>query len=149
MKQQTVVTYENWYWYYIKTDDLYKDFKEDPLIQKHIEFSNYPENHDLYNCDRKKVPGLFQDESVNDGKMLFISEYVGLRAKSYANKLWNVKSHEYQEKKKSKGVSTRHLEKRVDFDDYKDCLLNEKIISLGKETSKRQHQGKYIYFREP
>ena len=28
--------------YYIKTDDLYKDFKEDPLIQKHIEFSNYP-----------------------------------------------------------------------------------------------------------
>ena len=37
--------------YYIKTDDLYKDFKQDPLIQKHIEFSNYPENHDLYNCD--------------------------------------------------------------------------------------------------
>ena len=62
--------------YYIKTDDLYKDFKEDPLIQEHIEFSNYPENHDLYNCDRKKVPGLFQDECVNDGKMLIISEYV-------------------------------------------------------------------------
>ena len=57
-----------------------------------------------------------------------------------------MKSHEYQEKKKSKGVSTRHLEKRVDFDDYKDCLLNEKIISLGKETSNQQHQEKiYTY----
>ena len=40
--------------YYIKTDDLYKDFKQDPLIQKQTEFSNYPKNHDLYNCDRKK-----------------------------------------------------------------------------------------------
>ena len=39
--------------YYIKTDDLYKDFKQDPLIQKQIEFSNYPKNHYLYNCDRQ------------------------------------------------------------------------------------------------
>ena len=75
--------------YYVKADDLYKDFKQDPLIQKQIEFSNYPKNHDLYHCDRKKVPGLFQDECV-DVKTLVISEYVGLRAKSYANKLWDV-----------------------------------------------------------
>ena len=32
------------------------------------------------------------------------------------------------------------------FDDYKDCLLNEKIISLGKETSKQQHQEKISTF---
>ena len=115
------------------------------MIQKQIEFSNYPKNHDLYNCDRKKVPGLFQDECV-DGKMLIISEYVGLRAKSYANKLWDVDSTEYHDKKKSKGVSNRHLQKRIDFDDYKDCLLNEKIISLGKETSKQQHQEKIYTF---
>ena len=107
--------------YYLKIDVLYKDFKQDPLIQKQIEFSNYPKNHDLYNCDRKKVPGLFQDECV-DGKVLIISEYVGLRAKSYANKLWDVESIEYRDKKKSKGVSNRHLQKRIDFGDYKDCL---------------------------
>ena len=115
------------------------------MIQKHIEFSNYPENHDLYNCDRKKVPGLFQDECL-DGKMLIISEYVGLRAKSYANKLWDVESTEYHDKKKSKGVSNRQLQKRIDFDDYKDCLLNEKIISLGKETSKEEHKEKIYTF---
>ena len=123
--------------------DLYEDFKQDPLIQRQIEFSNYPKNHDLYNCDRKKVPGLFQDECV-DGMMLIVSEYVGLRAKSYANKLWDVESTEYHDKKKSKGVSNRHLQKRIDFNDYKDCLLNEKIISLGKETSKEQHREKII-----
>ena len=32
------------------------------------------------------------------------------------------------------------------FDDYKDCLLNEKIIFLGKETSKQQHQEKIYTF---
>ena len=53
---------------------------------------------------------------------------------------------EYHNKKKSKGVSNRHLQKRIDFDNYKDCLLNEKIISLGKETSKQQHQEKIYTF---
>ena len=57
-----------------------------------------------------------------------------------------MKSHEYQEKKKRKGVSTRHLANRVDFYDHKDCLLNEKIISPGKETSKQQHQEKIYTF---
>ena len=68
-------------------------------------------------------------------KILIISEYVGLRAKSHANKLWDVDSVEYHDKKKSKGVSNHHR-----FGDYKGCLLNEKIISLGKETSEQQHQ---------
>jgi hypothetical protein len=89
--------------YYVKTNDLYKDFKESHIIQKQIVFSNYPKNHLLYNCDRKKVPGLFQDECV-DGKMLVISEYVGLRAKSYANQLWCPEENDYHDKKKSKGV---------------------------------------------
>ena len=52
--------------YLIKTDDLYEDLKE-PILQKEIEFSNYPKENPLYNCDRKKQVGIFQDESV-DGK---------------------------------------------------------------------------------
>ena len=82
---------------YIKTDDLYNDFKQDPLIQTKIETSNYPKNHDLYNSDRKKIPGLFQDECGFDENVLIISEYVGLRAKFCANKLWDVGSNEYHD----------------------------------------------------
>ena len=78
--------------------------------------------------------------------MVIQPEYVGLRAKSYANKLWEVVSNEYLDKKKSKGVSICHLKERIDFDDYKDCLLNEKIISLGKETSKKEHREKIYTF---
>jgi hypothetical protein len=51
--------------YHIETDDLYQDFKNDSTIQKQVEFSNYPKDHFLYNCDRKKQPGLFQDECVD------------------------------------------------------------------------------------
>ena len=67
-----------------------------------------------------------------DGKLLVISEYIGLRAKSYANKLYNVEEKQYEEKKKSKGVSNKHLKKRIDFNDYKECLFDEKVVTLGK-----------------
>ena len=41
---------------------------------------------------------------------------------------------------------SRHLQKRIDFGDYRDCLLYEKIITLGKETSKQEHQEKIHTF---
>ena len=109
--------------YFIKTDDVYLDMKNDDVIQKQMEFSNYPKNHFLYNCDRKKVVGLFQDECV-DGSLTVVSEYIGLRAKSYVNKLFYVEENEYDLKKKSKGVNSKHLKKRIDFEDYKTCLFD-------------------------
>ena len=53
-----------------------------------------------------------------------MSEYIGLRAKSYVNKLFYVEEKEYDLKKKSKGVNSKHLKKRIDFEDYKNCLFN-------------------------
>ena len=131
--------------YLIQTNDLYEELKE-PELQDLIEFSNYPKTHPLYNCDRKKVPGLFQDESV-DGKMAIISEYVGLRAKSYSNQLYYPSSEEYIDKKKSKGVPSRHIDKRVDFSDYKTCLFDQKNIKLGDENGKEEHREKIYSFR--
>ena len=74
--------------YQIFTKDLYKDLKNNDLLQKHIEFSNYPKNHSLFNNDCKKQVGLFQDESV-DVTFVLIHEYVGLRAKCYASKMYD------------------------------------------------------------
>ena len=132
--------------YYIKTKDFYQDLKDDENIQKQMEFSNYPKDNLLYNCDRKKVPGLFQDECV-DGKMAIISEYVGLRAKSYSNDLYYPTNEEFKCKKKSKGVPSRHIENRVNFQDYKDCLFNKKPLILGTTENKDQHKEKIYTFR--
>ena len=41
-----------------------KDFKDSELVQKHLEFSNFPKDHSLYNNDRMKIPGIYQDESI-------------------------------------------------------------------------------------
>ena len=133
--------------YLIKTEDLYDDLKNDESLQKQIEFSNYPTNHPLYNCDRKKQVGIFQDECVS-GKMAVISEYVGLRAKCYANELYMLEKEKYVCKKKAKGVPTRHTDKRLSFEDYKNCRENKVIITLGDKTAeKEEHRETISSFR--
>jgi hypothetical protein len=110
----------------------------------------------LYNCDRQKIPGLFQDECVRDefnkttGKyesnMKVISEYIGLRAKSYVNKLFDVENFQFYDEKKSKGVANKHLQKRIHFGDHKNCVINNEVISLGANAIKEEHKEKIITF---
>jgi len=132
--------------YFIETKDLYMDMKDDELLNHAIEFSNYPKNHLLYNNDRKKVPGYFQDESV-DSEFLIISEYVGLRSKSYVNKIFNKDKNTYQSKKKAKGVPRIHLKKNIEFEDYKTCLTEKKNIKLSGIVRFQSH-GLKTYTKE-
>jgi len=62
--------------YEIHTEDFFEDIRED--IKEKFDTSNF-ENSKLLILN-KKVPGIFKDEA--GGKI--ISEFVGLRAKSYA-----------------------------------------------------------------
>ena len=36
---------------HVETDDIYTDFK---LINQHMDFSDYPKNHECYNASNKK-----------------------------------------------------------------------------------------------
>ena len=51
----------------------------------------------------------------------------------------------YEQRKKSKGVGKDHLEKRIDFDDYHNCLFNQKLIKLGDNNTQAKHQRNPIY----
>ena len=66
--------------YEIQTDDVYKDISKD--VDEWYDTSNYDKNHPsgLYSSKNKKVIGFYKDEC--GGK--FISEFVGLKAKSYS-----------------------------------------------------------------
>src|SRR5699024_8917086 len=64
----------------IETEDVYKDFEE---IKVHLDTSEFPENHPLFSTENKKVVGKFSDESVEDGNIRFIKEYIALRSKMY------------------------------------------------------------------
>ena len=44
-------------------------------------------------------------------------------------------------------MPSKHIDKRVDFDDYKTCLFEQKNIKLGDENGKEEHREKIYSFR--
>ncbi|XP_065642665.1 uncharacterized protein LOC136074289 [Hydra vulgaris] len=103
--------------YEIKTEDIYKDIKND--IESKFDTSEFNPNHSAINNGfkvglNKKVIGMFKDEA--GGKQ--IEEFVGLRSKLYSYKI-----HE-KENKICKGVKRNVVKNYITHNNYKDCLLN-------------------------
>ena len=103
--------------YDIETEDFYRDISSD--VELRFDTSNYPKNHPsgILTGVNKKVIGMFKDEA--SGKQ--IAEFVGLRAKLYSYRV-----EESYEEKKCKGVKKAVIKKTISFDDYKDCLFDNK-----------------------
>ena len=100
----------------IKTNDFYKDISYD--VDKRFDTSNYECNRPLPTGKNKKVIVLMKDEL--GGKI--ITEFVTLRPKTYSYLTDNGK-----ENKKPKGTKKCVIKRMIKFDDYKNCLLNDKI----------------------
>jgi len=67
--------------YEVKTEDFYKDIREDVL--ERFDTSNFPQNHSSGILRmNKKLPGMFKVECGGE----IISEFCGLRAKLYTFK---------------------------------------------------------------
>ena len=89
-----------------------------PHVEKRFDTSNYPPNHPsgIPAGLNKKVIGMMKDEC--GGKQ--IEEFVGLRSKVYAYKIYE----DGEEVKKCKGIKKNVIKKNMKFQDYKDCLFN-------------------------
>jgi hypothetical protein len=103
----------------VQTKDIYEDMKE---ILHELDTSDYPKNHQLYSEKNKKVIGKFKDEL--NGKIM--TEIVFLRSKAYSFTLTDLSNQKVQEEKKLKGIGRTTVKKDIKFDDYKDCLFNNK-----------------------
>ena len=103
--------------YEIETKDFYRDISSD--VKSKFDTSNYPKNHPsgILTGVNKNVIGMFKDEAA--GKQ--IAEFVGLRAKLYSYKV-----EESYEEKKCKGVKKAVIKNTISFNDYKNCLFNNK-----------------------
>ena len=103
--------------YEIQTEDFYRDISSD--VKEKFDTSNYPKDHPsgILTGVNKKVIGMFKDEA--SGKQ--IAEFVGLRAKLYSYRV----EEEYEEKK-CKGVKKAVIKKTITFNDYKNCLFDNK-----------------------
>ena len=101
----------------IKTTDFYKDISYD--VHKRFDTSNYECNRPLPTGKNKKVKGLMKDEL--GGKI--ITEFVTLRPKTYSHL-----TNDGKIDKKAKGTKKCVIKRMIKFDDYKNCLLNDKIL---------------------
>ena len=108
----------------IKTEDFYDDIAND--IEKLFDTSNYDEDdkRPLPIGKNKKVIGLFKDEL---GGMI-MKEFAGPRAKTYAYLMDDNTEH-----KKAKGTIKCVIKRRLMFENYTDCLFNDKIISKSQQ----------------
>jgi hypothetical protein len=101
--------------YYIQTDDFYNDLVNNSNLLDRMDTENLPRDHPCYIAERKKIPGLFSDET--GGRT--IREFIALRAKSYSYIL------EDKETIKAKGVRKHVVKNQMTFKDHMNCLFAE------------------------
>ena len=101
----------------IKTNDFYKDIAND--VDKRFDTSNYESNRPLPTGKNKKLFGLMKDEL--GGKI--ITEFVTLRPKTYS-----YSTDDGKEDKKAKGTKKCVIKRMIKFNDYKNCLLKDKVL---------------------
>ena len=80
----------------------------------------------------KKVPGLFKDEL--GGKL--ITEFVALRPKVYA-----YLDHYGNYHNKSKGTRVCVIKQKLMFENFKDCLLNNKNVCRSQRFKSYNHDA--------
>ena len=105
-------------------------------VERLFDTSNYNKNDKgpLPIGKNKKVPGLFEDE-LNQNIM---KEFITLRAKTYAYLM-----EEEGELKKAKGTKKCIIKRELMFGNYKNCVLNDKIILKNQQSFRSDHYKVY------
>ena len=101
----------------IKTNDFYKYISSD--VDKRFNTSNYEVDRPLPTGKNKKVIGLMKDELGSK----IITEFVTLRPKTYS-----YLTDDGKEDKKAKGTKKSVINRMIKFNDYKNCLLKDKVL---------------------
>ena len=120
----------------IKTEDFFEDISND--LKRWFDTSNYDKNdkRPLPIGKNKKVPGLFKVEL--GGKI--ITEVVALRAKTYAYLIDGYNDDDYEKNKiinkKAKDTKRCVIKQKPKFENYKDCLFNNKTLYRSHERFK-------------
>ncbi|KAL4119461.1 hypothetical protein QTP88_012268 [Uroleucon formosanum] len=80
VREQVTQYFLNSLFYRVETKDFYDDLAANPNIMRFMDTSNLPSDHKCYSAVRKRILGLFKNET--DSRTVY--EFAALRAKSYA-----------------------------------------------------------------
>ena len=115
----------------IPTDDLYRDLAD---LKDHMDFSNYPQDHPLYDPSNKAVLNKFKDECA--GRV--VKEFIGLRSKCYSILLQDGDTE--KQKKAAAGVK-KSIQKSLHHELYcqtleseNDLYITQKMLRSDKHT---------------
>ena len=117
---------------HIKTKDLNKHIASD--VKKRFDTSNYEVNRPLPTGKNKKQIRLMKDEL--GGKIM--TKIIALRPKAYS-----YLTDDCEEDKKAKGTKKCVIKRRLKFNDYKDCLLNNQIVLKSQQKFKNERHDVY------
>ena len=117
---------------YTKTEDFYKDVAND--VEKRFDTSNYEVDRPLPTGKNKKVIELMKDKL--GGKI--ITEFVALRPKTSS-----YFTDDCKEDKKAKGTKKFVTKRELKFNNYKDCLLNDKVVLKSEQRFKSERHDVY------
>ena len=117
---------------HIKTEDVYKYIADD--IEARFDTSNYEVDRSLPTGKNKKTIGLMIDEL--GGKNM--TELVALRPKTYSYLMVDGNND-----KKAKGTKKCAIKRRLKFNDYKSCLLNNELILKSQQRFKSEAHNVY------
>ncbi|XP_022182618.1 uncharacterized protein LOC111042348 [Myzus persicae] len=123
--------------YYIQTDDFYKDLENNSDLHDRMNTSDLPQDHPCYISERKKIPGLFSDETMGE----VMTHFCALRAKFYSYKLNG------KEKIRAKGIRGHVVKNHMNFNDHYRCLFGDSTLdTMTKNVSIRsfKHELKTI-----
>ena len=116
----------------LETNDLSKEIKG-PLAE-HLDLSNFPTNHPLYDDRNKGKLGKLKIETGAE----FITEFVALKPKVYSYTTTKSRvSHNIL-----KGVS-RQKKNKLNIQDYKDCLYRHKLTRT--QMNNLRFKNNFIY----
>jgi hypothetical protein len=115
----------------LKTSNLRQDLRH---LSQSFDFSNYPKEHELYDCRNARVPGKFKDEYPG----VQIEKFVGLRSKCYA-----FKTALGNEEKRAKGVKKNVVKKDIRMEDYERVLETQRPITRRQQMIRSLKQQLY------
>ena len=119
---------------HIITEDFFADISND--VEEWYDTSNYDENEKrpLPIGKNKEVIGLFKNELG----VKIMKEFCALRAKTYSYLM-----DDDSKIKKSKGTKRCIIKRKLMFENYKDCLLNDKILLKSQQSFKNDYHDVY------
>ena len=118
--------------FYVKTENFYEDIADD--VNKWFDTSNYEVDRRLPERKNKKVIGFMKDKL----RRKIMTKFAAPRAKTCSYLM-----DDDSESKKAKGTKKCVVKRMLKFNDFKNCVVNNKAVLKSQQGFKSEEHNVY------